>query len=87
MVSYSEGRQLNDVREHGVEDNKGKEVTGGWKNPNGEELQNVNSSPQIVRVTRTKKMRWAGHVARLREKRRAQSLLRDNLKNRDHMED
>jgi len=53
-----------------ISSSKGKEVTGGWQNPNGEELQNVHSSPQIVRVTRSKRMRWVGHVARLRENRR-----------------
>jgi hypothetical protein len=49
---------------------KGKEITGGWQKPNGEEPQNVHSSPQIVRVTTSKRTRWAGHVARLRENRR-----------------
>jgi hypothetical protein len=49
----------------------GKEVTGRWQKANGEELQNVHSSPQIVRVTRSKRMRWAGHVARMGENRQA----------------
>jgi len=50
---------------------KGKEENGGWQKPNDEELQNVHSPPQIVRVTRSQRMRWAGHVARLRDNRRA----------------
>jgi len=54
-----------------ISSSKLKEVMGWWQKPNGEELQNVHSSPQIVRVTRSQRMRWAGHVARLRENRRA----------------
>jgi len=42
------------------------EVTGELHN---EELNNLYSSPNIVRVIKSRRMRWAGHVARMREGR------------------
>jgi hypothetical protein len=36
-----------------------------------EELHNLNSSPSIIRVIKSGRMRWAGHVARMREMRNA----------------
>jgi hypothetical protein len=47
------------------------EVTGEWRN---EELHDLYSSPSI-RIIKAKKMRWAGHVARLGEKRNVYRLL------------
>jgi hypothetical protein len=41
------------------------EVTGGWRKLHNEELHRLYSSPSIVRVIKAKKMRWAGHVARM----------------------
>jgi hypothetical protein len=38
------------------------EVTGEWRN---EELNDLYSSPNIVRVIKSRRMRWAGHVARM----------------------
>jgi hypothetical protein len=37
------------------------EVTGGWRN---EELHNLYSSPRVIRMITSRRMRWAGHVAR-----------------------
>jgi len=45
------------------------EVTGEWKKPHNEELNDLYCSPNIVRVKKPRKMRWAGHVARMGEKR------------------
>jgi len=45
------------------------EVTGEWKKLNNEELNNLYSSPNIVRVIKSRSMRWAGHVARMGEGR------------------
>jgi hypothetical protein len=45
------------------------EVTGGWRKLHNEEPQNLYSSPSIIRLIKTRRMRWAGHVARMREKR------------------
>jgi hypothetical protein len=47
------------------------EVTGGWRKLHSEELRALYSSPGIVRVIRARRMRWAGHVARMRELRGA----------------
>jgi len=45
------------------------EVTGEWKKLHNEELNNYYSSPNIVRVIKSRRMRWAGHVARMDEER------------------
>jgi hypothetical protein len=45
------------------------EVTGGWRKPHNEELHNLYSSPNIIRMIKSRRMRWAGHVARMGEKR------------------
>jgi hypothetical protein len=45
------------------------EVTGEWRKLHNEELCNVYSLPNIVRVVKSRNMRWAGHVARMREGR------------------
>jgi hypothetical protein len=34
-----------------------------------EELQNLYSSPNVIRIMKPRRMRWAGHAARIREKR------------------
>ena len=44
------------------------EVTGEWRLHN-EKLNGLYSSPNIVRVIKSRRMRWAGHVARMGEKR------------------
>jgi hypothetical protein len=41
------------------------EVTGEWIKPYNEELRDLNSSPSIIRIIKSRRMRWAGHVARL----------------------
>jgi hypothetical protein len=51
------------------------EVTGGWRKLHNEELCDVYSSPSIIRMIKSKRMRWAGHVARMEEKRNAYRLL------------
>jgi hypothetical protein len=45
------------------------EVMGEWKTLHNEELNDLYSSPHIVRVTKSRRMRWAGHVARMGEER------------------
>jgi hypothetical protein len=51
------------------------EVTGGWKKLHKEELHNLYSSPSVIRTIKSRRMRWAGHVARIGEKRNAYRLL------------
>jgi hypothetical protein len=51
------------------------EVTGGWRKLHNEELHDLYSSPSIFRIMKSRSMRWAGHVARMGEKRNAYTLL------------
>jgi hypothetical protein len=44
---------------------KGHEVTGSWRKLHNEELCNLHSSPSIIRMTKSRMMKWAGHVARM----------------------
>jgi hypothetical protein len=41
------------------------EVTGEWRKLHNEELHNLFSSPDIIRQVKSRRMRWAGHVARM----------------------
>jgi hypothetical protein len=50
-------------------------VTGGWRKLHNEELHNLYSSPSIIRLIKSRKMRWAGYVARMGEKRTVYRLL------------
>jgi hypothetical protein len=50
-------------------------VTGGWIKLHNEELHNVYSSPSIIRIIKSTRMRWAGHMARMGEKRAVYRLL------------
>jgi hypothetical protein len=43
------------------------EVTGEWRTLHKEELYDLYSLPNIVRVVKSRRMRWAGHVARMGE--------------------
>jgi hypothetical protein len=45
------------------------EVTGEWGKSHNEELNELYSLPNIVRVVKPRRMRWAGHVARMGEER------------------
>jgi hypothetical protein len=51
------------------------EVTGEWRNVNNEELHDLYSSSSIIRILKSRRMRWAGHVALIGEKRNAYRLL------------
>jgi hypothetical protein len=43
-------------------------VTGDWRKLHNEELHNLYSSPSIIRMIKSKRMIWAGHVARMEER-------------------
>jgi hypothetical protein len=51
------------------------EMTGGWRKCYNEELHDLYSSPSIIRIIKSRGMRWAGHVARMVEKRNVYRLL------------
>jgi hypothetical protein len=51
------------------------EVTGEWRKLHSEELRDLYSSPSIIRIIKSRSIRWAGHVARIGEKRNAYRLL------------
>jgi hypothetical protein len=50
-------------------------VTGGWRKLHNEELHDLYSSPSIVKVIKARKIRWAGHVARMGKVRGAYNIL------------
>jgi hypothetical protein len=63
------------VFENGVFGPKRDEVTGEWRTLHNEEFYNLYSSPNIIRMIKSRRMRWAGHVARMGEKRNAYRIL------------
>jgi hypothetical protein len=56
-----------------------REVDGSWRKLHNDELHNLYSSPNIVRVIKGRRLRWAGHVARMGEGRGVCSVLVGNL--------
>jgi hypothetical protein len=52
------------------------EVTGEWRRLHNEELNDLYSSQNIIRVMKSRRMRWAGHIARMGEGRGAYRILR-----------
>jgi hypothetical protein len=51
------------------------EVIGGWRKLHNEELYKLYSSPSVIRIIKSRRMRWEGHVARTREKRNTYRIL------------
>jgi hypothetical protein len=56
-------------------DRRGDEVTGEWRKLHNKEFNDLYSSPSIIRIIKSRRMRWEGHVARMGEKRNAYRLL------------
>jgi hypothetical protein len=45
------------------------EVTGEWRKLHNDELCDLYSLPSIIRIIKSRRMRWAGHVARMEEEK------------------
>ena len=63
------------------------EVTREWRRLHNEELSDLYSSPNIVRVIKSRGMRWVGHVARMGEERVVYRVWWGNRRERDHWGD
>jgi hypothetical protein len=59
-------------------------VMGGWRKLHNEELHNLYSSPSIIRIIKLRRMRWVGHVARMRENRKCTGYWLKSQRERDH---
>jgi hypothetical protein len=62
------------------------EVIGEWRKLHNEELNNLNCSPNTVRVIKSRRMRWAGNVVRMREGRGVYRVLVVKPEESDHWE-
>ena len=63
------------------------EVTEEWRKLHNEELNDLYSSPYIIRVIKSKRMRWAGHVARMGRGEVYTGYWWGNLRESDHLGD
>jgi hypothetical protein len=59
-------------------------VTGGWRKLHNEELYNLYSSPSIIRTIKSRRMRWARHVAQKWEKRNTYRILVEKPEGKSH---
>jgi hypothetical protein len=66
---------------------KGGEVTGEWRKLHNGELHNLFSSPNNIRKIKTRRMRWAGHVARMGTEKMRTSFRWKSPKEGDHSQD
>jgi hypothetical protein len=55
------------------------EVTGEWRQLHNEERHNLYSFPDIIRQVKSRRMRWAGHVARMGEERNVYRVLVEKI--------
>ena len=62
-------------------------VTGEWRKLHNEELNDLYCSPNIVRVIKSRRLRWVGHVARMEEGRGAHKVLVGRPEGKNHWGD
>jgi hypothetical protein len=60
-------------------------VTGGWRKLHNEELHSLYSSPTIITISKSRRMRWAGNVARTGQKRNAYRILVEKPEGKRHL--
>ena len=79
MVAYIEGGTQAEMFENRVLRRtfgpRRDELTGEWRKLHNEELNDLYTSPSIVQMTKSRRMRWAGHVARIENSRGVYRLL------------
>jgi hypothetical protein len=63
------------------------EEDGTWRNLHNNELHSLYSSPNIVRVIKSRRMRWAGHVARMGKRRDVYGILVGRPEGKKNWED
>jgi hypothetical protein len=63
------------------------EVTREWRTLHNEELHDLYCSPNNIRVIKSIRMRWAGNVTRIRDRRGAYSVFMGRSEERDQLED
>jgi hypothetical protein len=59
----------NKVLRKNIFEPKKAEVTGEWRKLHNEQLHNLYSSPDIIRQMKSRRMRWAGHMAHMGQER------------------
>jgi hypothetical protein len=63
------------------------EVIGDWRKLHNEKLYNLYCSPNIIKIRKSRRMRWAGHVARMGRREVHIGFWWKSQKKRDHKED
>jgi hypothetical protein len=58
-----------------ISGSKRDKMTGGWRKPHNEEFHNLYSSPSIIRMHKSRRLKWAGQIACMGEPRNAYRIL------------